>query len=179
MSDELMELLALLREIFTGDNLMILLSLCVSIPMAVRQWKMVMNGRTRKDKFIETSKKNGCVTTGVCVDMEYLVGDSDANTMKDRSGAIAVKYQYQVDGIIYHKHLLFRNPGSRQIDYPNMITIYYAKERPKKVITSVEWPAVTSKYNPGRRQHALLISFGLWFVLTMIVFWILKLRFLW
>lgn len=177
MRNELGELVASFREIFTGDNLRMLLTLCVSIPMSIRQWKKVMSRNTRKDKFIEAAKNNGCVTTGVCVKSEYLAGDPDGNSLEERSAAIAIKYQYKVEGITYYKKQLFRNPGSRRIDYPNTITIYYAKAKPRKVITSVEWPAYTGKYNPGRREHAFFTSVGLWFVLTCLVFGILKLLF--
>lgn len=153
------------------DEIISLLALCVSVPVAVGYYKKVMGGNSKHDRFVEKAKRNGCVTTGVCVDTEYLLGDRAAKSMEERSPAIEVKYQYQVDDVTYHKRLQFQNPGSRWIDYPDTITIYYDKNNPKRVVT----PAEFSSY--ARKQSGCLGAVGIWFALMMIVIGVLKLLF--
>lgn len=169
MDEDLIELWISLQELFSGENLAMLLTLCISITLAVLQRKKVMECRTRKDKFIENAKNNKRVVVAKVVDVGHYT-DNDGPGYR-RENAV-VKYEYKVNGKAYRKTISFHD--HLYADYPNTIQIYYAKNNPRNVITSVDWPAYTGKYNPGRRQHALLSSLGVWFVTTGIVFYVLK-----
>lgn len=151
------------------DEIISLLALCVSVPVAVGYYKKVMGGNSKHDRFVEKAKRNGCVTTGVCVDTEYLSGDPDAKSLEGRSGAIEAKYQYRVEGVTYKKKLLFRNPGSMHIEHPKTIEIYYDVHNPKKAVSPVEFSTAT------RYQTGCLGAVGVWIVLTAIMINVLKL----
>ena len=150
------------------DEIIGLIALCFSVPASVVYYKKVMGGNTKHDRFVNKAKRNGCVTTGVSVDTEYLSGDPDAKSLQGRSGALAVKYQYQVEGITYYKRIHFHDAGSINIKYPRTIEIYYEKSKPKKAVSPVEFSAA------NRRQSGCLGAVGIWIVITGILVNVLK-----
>lgn len=146
-----------------SEEMLSLMALCVSIPVAVGYYKKVVGGNSKHDRFIQKAKRNRCVTTGVCVHTEYWPGDPEAKSLEDRSGAIEAKYQYQVDGVDYYKRLLFRDPGSINIHYPSSIELYYDKNKPKKAVSPVEFSAQT------RKQSGCFGAVLIWFLLMLIL----------
>lgn len=155
-----------------SDKIIALLSLCVSVPMAVGYYKKVMGGNARQDRFIDKAKQNGCVTTGVCVDTEYLPGDINGDNLTERSAMMKVKYEYRVDGMKYYKYLRFQDIGCDLLDYPEQITIFYDKRNPRKTLSRMEFSA------SSRKQSGCLGAIGIWFVITAILTNILKFIFL-
>ena len=124
-------------------------------------FRLILFGKSRKQKFVEKAKENGNFVEGVFVDVKISRGSNDISSEKFGNDIYVVKYEYCVDGAKYLKKLRFNTGGSMTESYPAKIMVYYNPNNPKKAIAGNEATAVQQK------KSGCLTSF----VVTGIVVW--------
>lgn len=93
---------------------------------------------SKKNQFIESAKKKGCVTQGVAVSSKFQAGIRGHSNPTLRADSRTVKYEYRVDGKVYHKEMTFQSPGLTHVRYPDAVTVYYDRSNPRKAICPEE-----------------------------------------
>ena len=93
---------------------------------------------SKKNQFIERSKKKGWVTQGVAVSNKFRGGIQGHSSPYMRADARTVKYEYRVDGKTYYKEMTFQSPGMTYVSYPDIVTVYYDRVNPRKAFCPEE-----------------------------------------
>lgn len=124
-------------------------------------FRLILFGKSRKQKFVEKAKENGNFVEGVFVDFRISRGSHESKNDAFGEDDYIVKYEYCVDGMKYYKKLRFNSGGSMTKCYPSKIMVYYNPNNPKKAIAGNEATAVQQK------KSGCLTSF----VVTGIVVW--------
>lgn len=131
-------------------------------------YKNVMSGNTKKQRFVDRAKHCGCVTKGTVVKTKMMFGDSSSDDPRVSEERMLVVYNYMVDGTTYEKAVVFQEPGSVRVKYPNEIVIYYDRSNPKKNVASVD---VTAE---KRRESGCLSSLVVFIICLFFVFRLLR-----
>ncbi len=115
-------------------------------------------------RFIKKCRKDGTYTQGYAVSSQFIRGDDESSSHTRRSHKRRVKYEYEVDGNIYHKTLTFSSGGHVSVRYPSTITIFYKKNNPKRAAVA-QGQAKVGSY---------LLAFVIPVILTFITYFITK-----
>ncbi len=100
--------------------------------------------KSKGEIFMEEAKAAGRVVTAHQVKEKHIYGSYDANNGKTYENVNYYKatYEYEINGSTYQKKMEFMGPA------PSEVTFYYAKNKPRKVITSsidIDEPKRTGK----------------------------------
>lgn len=101
-------------------------------------YKLVIKGKTKKQKFIEKAEEMGCYTQGKFVDFKVIMGAEDSKSASFRYDTYIVKYEYVVEGKKYYKKMPFSADGRLVGSYPLIVTVYYDSRKPSKAFCKEE-----------------------------------------
>lgn len=149
-------------------ELITLISLIISITVAIISNRMIMKNKHGKYKLLETAKAKGNVVTGTIASTKLRLGNEKSNSPHFRNDEIRATYHYMVNGITYKKVMSFQSHGRVTPDYPATVQVYYKASNPRKSVCPEEAREV------NRRQSGCMLSIIVWFVTMAIVFNILK-----
>lgn len=139
--------------------------IAVGILTAIKKFK----GKSPKQKFIETARKNQCMVQAILVDTWIYSGNSRSSNMESRYPTKHALYLYRVNGKKYTKGLrVSLPPGRRYYTFPETKMIYYKKGNPKKALTENE--ATDSE----KLERGCLISIAYAFAVMAALIWIFK-----
>lgn len=95
------------------------------------------SGKSKKEKFIENAKQNGCFTKAKAVFNKHHFGNDGHNSAAYGKDREIVVYEYTVNGKKYTKKIIYEHSGTSS-DYPYEITVYYNPKNPKKIVREGE-----------------------------------------
>lgn len=148
----------------------IAMSICMGIGLlvSVKNWKSGKNRKTKHQRFIEKAEREGSYTTAVAYESQVLLGHRDSDNPDLRRHRRLARYRYTVNGKDYTMALAYPNTGGVIPDYDPTITVYYNPRNPD------EWDIMNSETEFDRRKKGCLTSIGIFFLVTLGLFALIK-----